>query len=78
MPLWLKVTRPNVEVGGSFVLYQAVLIDLERITGYAIQNQGSVAVFIDGKTFVVQQQLDARAYEAILTYCQRSTGQSLP
>lgn len=78
MPLWLKVTRPNVEIGANFVLYQAVLIDMERVTGYAIQNQGSVTVFVDSKAFVIQQQLDAKAYQTVLAYCQRATGQTLP
>jgi hypothetical protein len=78
MPLWLKVTRPNVEIGTSFVLYQSVLIDMERVTGYAIQNLGSVTVFIDGKAFVIQQQLDDKAYKTVLAYCQRATGQTLP
>ena len=77
MPLWLKVTRPNVEIGANFVLYQSVLIDMERVTGYAIQNQGSVTVFVDGKAFVIQQQLDEKAYKTVLAYCQRATGQSL-
>lgn len=77
MALWLKLSRPNVEIGSGFVMVQSVLIDLERVTGFATQAQGSVTVFIDGKAFVVQQQQDARAYEAILTFCQRSTGQTL-
>ena len=77
MALWLKLNRPNVEIGGGFIMVQSVLIDLERVTGYATQAQGSVTIIIDGKAFVVQQQLDAKAYETILTYCQRATGQSL-
>ncbi len=77
MPLWLKVARPNVEIGSNFVLYQSVLIDMERVSGYAIQNMGSVTVFVDGKAFVIQQQADAQAYQTVLTYCQRATGQTL-
>ena len=55
MTAWLKITRPNVEVGGNFVIYQTVIIDLERATGFAMQNATNVAFFVDGKTFVVQQ-----------------------
>jgi hypothetical protein len=78
MAAWLKITRPNVEVGSSFVLFQAVVIDLERAAGFAVQNQGSVSFFVDGKAFVVQQQLDAKAYQAVLNYAQKVTGQTLP
>ena len=74
MPRWLKVTRPNVEIGGNFVLYQAALIDMDLVTGYAIQNQGSVTVFVEGKAFVIQQQLDANAYKTVLEFAQRATG----
>jgi hypothetical protein len=78
MPAWLKITKPNVEIGSNFVLYQSVIVDLERATGFAVQNQGSVSFFIDGKAFVVQQQLDVKAYQAVLNYAQKVTGQTLP
>ena len=48
------------------------------MTGYAVQNQGSVTVFVDGKAFVIQQQMDAKAFQTVMAYCQRATGQSLP
>lgn len=78
MATWLKIARPNIEVGANFIFFQAVLIDLERASGFAIQNQGSVSFFIDGKTYVVQQQHDAKAYQAVLNYAQKVTGQTLP
>ncbi len=77
MAAWLKITRPNVEVGGNFVIYQTVIVDLERATGFAMQNPTNAAFFIDGKTFVVQQQLDAKAFQAVVAYAQKATGQSL-
>ena len=78
MPAWIKVTRPNVEIGANFVLYQAVVINLEAASGFAVQNAGTVTVFIDGKAFVVQQQFDAKAYQTVLAYAQKATGQALP
>ena len=77
MPAWLKITRPNVEVGGNFVIYQTVVIDLERAAGFAMQNPTNVAFFVDGKTFVVQQQLDAKSFQTVIAYAQKVTGQSL-
>jgi hypothetical protein len=77
MAAWLKVTRPNVEVGGNFVFYQSAVIDLEQATGFGLQNAGSVAVFFTGKTFVVQQQFDAAAFQNVMRYVQQRTGQAL-
>jgi hypothetical protein len=77
MPVWIKITRPNVEIGGNFVIYQTVILDLERATGFGMQNPTNLAFFIEGKAFVVQQQLDAKAFQTILAYVQRETGQSL-
>ena len=78
MPAWIKVTRPNVEIGANFVLYQSVVLNLDEAKGFAIQNAGTVTVFIDGKAFVVQQQFDAKAYQFVLAYVQKQTGQTLP
>ncbi|MCU0495961.1 MAG: hypothetical protein MUF87_01265 [Anaerolineae bacterium] len=77
MPAWVKITRPNIEVGAQFTLFQALIVDLERATGFAIQNQGSVGFIIDGKVYTVQQQLDPKAYQGILDYCQKITGKTL-
>lgn len=77
MAAWLKVTKPNVEVGGNFVFYQSALLDLEQATGFGIQNEGSVAVFFPGKSFVVQRQHDAAAYQNVLKYIQHRTGKTL-
>jgi len=77
MTAWLKITRPNVEVGGNFVIYQTVIVDLERATGFAMQNATNVPFFVDGKTFVVQQQLDAKSFQTVVAYAQKVTGQSL-
>jgi hypothetical protein len=51
---------------------------MERATGFAVQQAGSLSFFIDGKTFVVQQQFDAKAYEALLSYAQKVTGKQIP
>ncbi|MEP7292595.1 MAG: hypothetical protein ABI835_12490 [Chloroflexota bacterium] len=77
MSTWIKIIRPNVEVGGNFVIYQTVIIDLEHAAGFAMQNPTNLAFFVDGKTFVVQQQLDAKAFQTVLAYAQQKTGQSL-
>ena len=77
MATWIKIIRPNVEVGGNFVIYQTVILDLDRATGFAMQNPTNCALFIDGKTFVVQQPLDAKAFQAVVAYAQRATGLSL-
>jgi hypothetical protein len=78
MPTWVKITKPNVEVGANFVLYQSAVLDLEQATGFAIQTAGTVTVFIDGKAFVIQKQFDERAYQGTLSYIQKKTGQTLP
>jgi len=77
MPAWIKITRPNIEIGGNFVIYQTVIIDLERATGFGMQNPTNLAFFIEGKTFVIQQQLDAKAFQSVLAYVQKVTGQAL-
>ena len=77
MTAWLKITRPNVEVGGNFVIYQSIIIDLERATGFGMQNATSVTFFVEGKAFVVNQQLDAKAFQTVIAYAQKVTGQSL-
>ncbi|MDZ4764759.1 MAG: hypothetical protein SGI73_09420 [Chloroflexota bacterium] len=77
MAAWLKITKPNVEIGANFLMYQALIIDLELATGFAIQTAGSVSFIVDGKAFVVQKQFDEKAYQAVLNFAQRVTGQSL-
>jgi hypothetical protein len=77
MPAWIKLTRPNVEVGGNFVLYQTAIIDLERASGFAMQNPTSIAFFVDGKAFVVNQQIDAKSFQTVVAFAQRATGQPL-
>ena len=77
MANWLKIARPNVEMSNGFLLYQSLIINLDAANGFAVQNSGSVSVFIDGKAFVVQQQFDDKAYQTVLKYAQARTGQSL-
>jgi hypothetical protein len=77
MANWLKITRPNVEMSNGFLLYQSLIINLDAATGFAIQNAGTVSVFIDGKAFVVQQQFDDKAYQLVLKYAQQRTGNTL-
>ena len=77
MPSWIKVNRPNIEVGANFVLFQSAIIDMNEANGFAIQSQGSISFFIDGKAISVQQQHDAKAYQQILQYIQQRTGKEL-
>jgi hypothetical protein len=77
MANWLKITRPNVEMSNGFLLYQSLIINLDAASAFAVQNAGSVSVFIDGKAFVIQQQFDDKAYQTVLKYAQARTGNSL-
>lgn len=77
MPAWLKITKPNVEIGANYVLYQSAILDLEQATGFAVQTAGSVTVFINGKAFVVQKQFDEKAYASVMAYSQKVTGKEL-
>jgi|FLYN01.1.fsa_nt_gi hypothetical protein len=77
MANWLKIARPNVEMSNGFLLYQSLIINLDAATAFAIQNAGTVSVFIEGKAIVVQQQFDDKAYQTVLKYAQARTGQSL-
>lgn len=77
MPTWIKINRPNVEVGSQFILFQNLIIDIERASGFAIQNANSVSFIVEGKAYVVQKQLDPKAYQGILNYTQKVTGKSL-
>jgi hypothetical protein len=78
MTAWLKITKPNVEVGANFVLYQSAILDIEEATGFAVQTAGTVAVFINGKAYVIQKQFDEKAYTQVLAYVQKKTGKELP
>lgn len=77
MANWLRVTKPNVKMSNGFLLYQSLIVNLDAATGFAIQNAGTVTLFIDDKGFVVQQQFDDKAYQTVLKYAQARTGQSL-
>jgi hypothetical protein len=77
MANWLKIARPNVEMSNGFLLYQSLIINLDAASAFAVQNAGSVSVFIDGKAFVVQQQFDDKAYQTVLKYAQARTGNPL-
>ncbi len=79
MANWLKITKPNIEMSNGFLIYQTAIINLDAATSFALQTAGSVAVFIEGKTFVIQQQFDAKAYDTVMRYIQaRTQGQTLP
>ncbi|NWG15927.1 MAG: hypothetical protein HXY41_04770 [Chloroflexi bacterium] len=79
MANWLKVTRPNVESTSGFMFYQSAVINLDAATSFGMQSAGSVAVFIDGKAYIIQQQFDAKAYETALKYIEaRTQGVKLP
>ncbi len=78
MPAWLKITKPNVEIGANYVLYQSAIVDMEQATGFAVQTAGQVTVFINGKAFSIQKQLDEKAYQQVLAFVQKRTGKELP
>lgn len=79
MANWLKITKPNIEMSNGFLIYQTAIINLDAATSFALQTAGSVAVFIEGKAFVIQQQFDAKAYDTVMRYIQaRTQGQTLP
>lgn len=79
MANWLKVTKPNIEMSNGFLIYQSAVINMDAATSFAVQNAGSVTLFIDGKAYVIQQQFDAKAYETALKYVQaRTQGMTLP
>jgi hypothetical protein len=79
MANWLKVIKPNIEMSSGFLLYQSAVINLDAATGFAVQNAGTVTVFMEGKAYVVQQQFDDKAYQTVLKYVQaRTQGQNLP
>ncbi len=79
MANWLKVTKPNVEMSSGFLIYQTAVINMDAANSFAVQNAGSVTLFIDGKAYVIQQQFDAKAYETALKYVQaRTQGMTLP
>ena len=77
MANWLKITKPNIEMSNGFLMYQALIVNMDSAEGFAIQNAGTVTMFINGKAFVIQQQFDAKAYETVLKYAQARTGQGL-
>lgn len=79
MANWLKISRPNIEMSNGFLQYQAGVINLDAASAFAMQNPGSITIFIDGKAYVIQQQFDEKAYKVALRYIeQRTQGQTLP
>jgi hypothetical protein len=79
MANWLKITRPNVEMTSGFMIFQAAVINLDAATCFAIQNAGTVTVFIEGKAYTIQQQHDGKAYETAMRYIEaRTQGMKLP
>ncbi|MBZ0276104.1 MAG: hypothetical protein K8I60_08170 [Anaerolineae bacterium] len=79
MAKWLKITRINIEVADSVLAHQSAIINLDAASAFAVPNPGSVTVFIDGKGYVIQQQLDEKAYRAVIRYIdERTQGQTLP
>ncbi len=79
MANWLKVSKPNIEMSSGFLMYQSAIINLDAASSFAVQNAGTVTVFIEGKGYVVQQQFDDQAYQTVLRYVQaRTQGQTLP
>ncbi|HEX2906372.1 MAG TPA: hypothetical protein VHO69_05885 [Phototrophicaceae bacterium] len=79
MANWLKINRANIEMSNGFLIFQAAVINLDAATCFAVQNAGTVTVFIEGKAYNIQQQHDAKAYEAALKYIEsRTQGIKLP
>jgi len=77
MAAWLKINKPNIEVGSNYVLYQSAIIDVSRASGFAVQNAGSVTVFVDGKAYTIQKQFDEKAYNNVMLFVQKTTGKDL-
>lgn len=79
MANWLKISRSNIEMNSGFLQYQAAVINLDAASAFAMQSPGSIAIFIDGKAYVIQQQFDEKAYKTALRYIeQRTQGHTLP
>jgi hypothetical protein len=78
MSAWIKISRPSVEVGEDFTMFQSIVVNLERVDMFAIQKPGSITFFIQGKAYSVEQSFDPAAYDAVLRYANRLTGLTLP
>jgi hypothetical protein len=79
MANWLRISRSNIEMSSGFLQYQTAVINLDAASAFAMQSPGSVAVFIEGKAYVIQQQFDEKAYQTALHYIeQRTQGHKLP
>jgi len=76
MSLWLKVTRPQIEMGTTLTTFQAAVINLEQAEAFAL-GEGHVAFFIDGKGYYVQQAEDPNAYQAVLVFARKMTDNTL-
>lgn len=74
MSAWLKISRPSVEVGEGFTMFQSVIVNLERVDMFAVQKPGSITFFIQGKAYMIDQTFDPAAYEAVMRYATRLTG----
>lgn len=74
MSAWIKISRPSVEVGEDFTLFQTIVVNLERVDMFAVQKPGTITFFIQGKAYTVEQTFDPAAYEAVLRYANRLTG----
>lgn len=78
MSAWLKISRPSVEVGEGFTLFQSVVVNLERVDMFAVQKPGSITFFIQGKAYMIDQTMDPAAYDAVMRYANRLTGIGFP
>lgn len=74
MSAWIKISRPSVEVGEDFTLFQTIVVNLERVDMFAVQKPGTITFFIQGKAYTVEQTFDPAAYEAVVRYANRLTG----
>lgn len=77
MAAWLRIASISYAGGMGVGTLGTSIIDLECATGFGLYQPNEVAVFIDGQTYYISKQNDEKAYNALLNFIQRTTGQSL-
>lgn len=70
MAYWIKITYDR----------NTYVIDLDRVTAFCYLSNGRISFSLVGgnTTIIVNQQSDPAAYQLILDYIEKATGQTLP
>ena len=70
MTYWIKITYDR----------NTYVIDLDRVTAFCYLPNGRISFsLLDGNTtIIVNQQSDPDAYQRLLDYIEKRTGQTLP